>query len=502
MTAGRVLTADGVVGDTLVLEDGRVAAVTGRTEVGEMEVLDHGGATIVPGLIDSHLHPVGFAGLVSGTSLKDATDIDDLIARIAAVETAGAVIAQRFDDTSVGRMPTRYDLDRAVPDRPVVAYRYCGHIAVANTAALDLAAVGPGTTDPPGGSFDRDADGIPTGVLRETAVGVVNAAVEPLAPAPTDAALLTALEGLVACGLTRITAMAATAKPLWCGVGDEVATLCRLAADLPLDVDVVVIVETPDDLRRAASDIGEAGGRLRFWGWKEFADGSLGGHTAAMWSPFLDVPTSGTVRLDPGHAENMARTALDLGGAVAIHAIGDRAIDMTLDLYDGLTRAGADPGRLRIEHLSVASSTAIGRLAASGYAASVQPSFLTSEASWVSDRLGKERPAYRFAAMEAAGVNVIAGSDCPVERPDPLIGIAASVQRPGWHDDEAVAVETALGWYTSAPSAHLGLAVPLAPGSPADFAVVEGEVGSPDAKVVAVYREGVRQEVKPVPWPG
>ncbi|HJR92225.1 MAG TPA: hypothetical protein VJ938_07285, partial [Acidimicrobiia bacterium] len=76
------------------------------------------------------------------------------------------------------------------------------------------------------------------------------------------------------------------------------------------------------------------------------------------------------------------------------------------------------------------------------------------------------------------------------------------VQRPGWHDDEAVAVETALGWYTSAPSAHLGLGFPLAPSSPADFAVVEGEVGSPDAKVVAVYREGVRQEVKPVPWPG
>lgn len=502
IVAERVMTGDGIVGDAVVIDAGDVIEVTSRERLGELPVVEHRGATVVPALIDSHLHPLGYASLVNGISLKEATGVDDLLSRIASVQFPGAIVAQRFDDTTLGRMPTRQDLDKAGPDRPVLAYRYCGHVAVANTAALDLAGIGPDTPDPAGGSFDRDVAGLPTGVLRETAIELVGAALDPLVAAPTDEAVLAALAGLVACGITRVTGIVAVSKPLWCGVGDELGTLLRLATELPLDIDVVVIAETPAELIQAAADVSAAGGRLRFWGWKDFADGSLGGHTAAMWAPFNDEPTTGTVRLDRIRAERLARTALDLGGVAAIHAIGDRAVDETLDVFDHLIAEGADPSRLRVEHLSVASDAAIGRLAATGVVGSIQPAFLSSEADWVPERLGRDRPAYRFATMGAAGVTLVAGSDCPVEKPDPLAGMVAAVGRRGWDDDEQVEPPIALSWFTAAPAAHLGLPEPLSAGAPADLVVVDGWPGGETATVRAVYRRGAAQTLRPVAWPG
>lgn len=504
------IAAAGVAGaqppgaDAVVVEDGRVVTVTRRDRLGDLPVIDHPGATLVPAFTDSHIHPLGYAALVAGTSLHGAVDAADLRVRLAEAAArlppGQALMAQRLSEEPLGRLPTRHDLDTAVADRPVIVYRYCGHVAVLNTAALTVAGIDERTPDPPGGSVDRDETGIPTGVLRETAVELVGPSLEPLVPPPPPAEVLAALEGLVAVGITHIGAMAATHQPLWCGVGNELDQLCELAADLPLDMDVMVIADTSDRLQRAARRIGEAGGRLRFWGWKYFADGSLGGHTAAMREPFTDADTTGILRLDARHARHMADVALDLGGVVAIHAIGDRAVDETLDLFDHLLTAGADPDRLRVEHASVLSDRAMKRFADTGVLASVQPSFLLSESGWVPARLGRRRP-YRLRSMQQAGVRMIGGSDCPVERPDPLAGLAAAVHRTGWNDDERLAVGDALALYTSAPARHFGRPEPLAPASPADLVVVEGDVGSEGARVGAVYLNGRPCRLSPVAWP-
>lgn len=500
IAADGVMTSAGLIGEAVVIEGGRVVEVTTRARIGELPVSDHPGATIVPGMVDSHLHPIGYASLLSGVSLNDADGIDDLVRRIAAASEGGPVIAQRLDDTTLGGLPSRHDLDRAVSDQPVLAYRYCMHVAVANTAALRLAGIGPGTPDPAGGRIDRDSDGNPTGVLRETAIELVTQVVDPLLRPPSDAEVLDALAGLVATGLTGITGIATGTNPLWCGVGNELDTLCRLAGSLPLDIDLLVTAGTPEELRRAAGQVEAAGGRLRFAGWKEWADGSFGAYTAAMWSPFADRDTAGTSRLDPEHGLEMARTAVALGGVPAIHAIGDRAIDETLDLLAGLEDgAGARP---RIEHASVPTDTAVGRMAGAGVVASVQPAFLTSERDWVRQRLGPDRPPYRFRSMVAAGVDLLGGSDCPVEPPDPLAGIAAAVSRSDWDDGESVDVATALGWFTSKPAEVAGRPVPLSPGSPADLVVVDGEVASFDATVRAVYQVGSPVALAPIPWPG
>ena len=490
----------------MIVEDGRIVELTRRGEVGNMDMSIHERAEILPAFTDSHIHPVGYAALVAGTSVMGAEtleDLRDLLGGAAARTPSGRlVIAQRLDDTRLGRLPTRRDLDLAVPDRPTIVYRYCGHVAVVNTAALDLVGVGSDTPDPAGGSYDRDPDGVPTGVLRETALDHVADALGPLEPTLEDDQVLAAMHGLAALGIGHIGGIVAATQGMWCGVGDELGILCRLAPDLPIDMDLMVIADDAAALWEAQRRIDDAGARLRFWGWKEFADGSLGGHTAAMHGPFTDLPTTGTLRLDPDRARNMARTALELGGVAAIHAIGDRAVDETLDVFEGLVTEGTDPGRLRVEHASVVTDEAVARFAATGLIASIQPAFLTSEAGWVPDRLGRDRSAYRFRAMAEAGVRILGGSDCPVERPDPLLGIAAAVQRPGWDDDQNLTVDQAVDLFTTAPARHFDRPEPLVPGSPADFVLVEGNLGEPAARVATMYSNGTPIDPRPVEWPG
>lgn len=399
---------------------------------------------------DHHIHPIGYATLVNGLELMDSVDLADLTARVArfADTVEGAVIGQRLNDEGLaeGRLPTRDDLDDVIGDRPTLLYRYCGHIAVANSAALSLAGVGSDTPDPEGGSFDRDPTGEPNGVLRETAIQSVSSALAPLVNGPSDAAILRAFGDLAAMGLGSITGIVSAGEPLWCGVTDELDVLCRLAPDLPIDVDVLVIAPDPQLLAEAAEKIRRSQGRVRFLGWKEFADGSFGGHTAALHDPFIDRPdTRGTERLDREHATMMARAAMMLGGTVAVHAIGDRANDAVLDLFEDLVDMGADPTRLRVEHASLLTAAAVERMARLGVTASVQPAFLASEGDWLVKRIGDERMrrVYPFRSLIQAGIQVIGGSDSPVELPDPTIGINAAIGRPGFDPSEGLTPDEA-----------------------------------------------------------
>lgn len=399
---------------------------------------------------DHHFHPLGYVSLVTGLELMTATSLDEVLNRVSAraAEVEGPVIGQRLNDEGVteGRLPTAADLDEVVPDRPVFLYRYCGHIAVANTKALQSAGLDSSTPDPDGGSFDRDPTGAPNGILRETAVQAVSQALAPLVPPPSDSTILDALATLTEIGLGSITGIVAAGESIWCGVADELETLCRLAPDLPVDIDVLVITSQPSQLAAAKRRIDAADGKLRFHGWKDFADGSFGGHTAAMYQPYADRPdTMGTVRLHPERARVMAKTSLELGGVAALHAIGDRANDLVLDVFEDLIYDGADPRRLRIEHASILTHQAIQRMGALGVTASIQPAFLASEEEWLIKRLGEKRMsrAYPFRSLAEAGVPLLGGSDSPVELPDPEIGIRAAVERHGINSEEALTRELA-----------------------------------------------------------
>ncbi len=517
----RVVTAGGPQGDAIVVEDGLVAAV-GEAKAFRGSGLPeqrHEGVTIIGGLRDAHFHPLVYAAALTRPSLKTAADLaevlDILREAAAGIDEGHALIASRLDDEVLAerRLPTRQDLDRAVPDRPVLLHRYCGHIAVANTAALRAADVTASTADPPGGAFDRDETNEPNGVLRETAVAAVGAALGTTTSGPTAAQLVEAMRGLTRLGLTSIGAIVSSDPDPWCGVPGELELLVEAAPDLPLDVAVLVVASRPGQLRAAAEMLSSAGPRLRFLGLKGFADGSLGGHTAALASPYRDAPgTTGTSRLDPDTMLPLARESLELGGQVALHAIGDVANANVLSLFEQLITEGASHRDLRVEHASVLPAQELHRMAALGVTASVQPAFLPSETSWLRKRLGQQRlrVTYPFATMLQAGIPLAGGSDCPVERPDPLWGMAAARDRGGLTPEEALDPRQALGLFTDGAAVSLRERPPLAVGTPATFVGIDRDplTGGPDdlraADVVIAFRDGERVEVpdRPPHWPG
>jgi predicted amidohydrolase YtcJ len=502
LAARAVTTGRGTIGDSILIVDGKVAAIRTLTDFdGSGIAVTRYDATIIPGLRDAHTHPVAYTALLAGCSLKNATDVKDLQRRLvtyaSTLSDAQPVVATRLDDESLAerRLPTRIDLDAAIPDRPVVVYRYCGHVAVANTAALHASDITSDTEAPSGGSIDHDAAGHPTGVLRETAMGLIPPAFA-WSGNPDERSLLAALLGLAGVGITSIGAMIGHGEnpterrelELWRGV----------AAKLPIKVHGIASVETATRLEEAASVLGEAGPRLSWLGLKRFADGSLGGHTAAMHAPFADNPSMGILRLSEVDT-NLARRSIELGGMVAIHAIGDRAVDGVLDVFEELIAEGADPRDLRMEHVSVISPTQVRRFAELDVTAVVQPAFLASESEWVARRVGENRVPwlYPFRSLLASNVPVAGSSDCPVEPPQALWGMAAAMDRHGISTNERLTGTEALAMFTSGAAAALREPVPLAIGSPADIAVIDADPATAsateirDARILDTYVDGV-----------
>lgn len=496
-------TAIQVGSDRLTFDGGLIIPDSGQPAANA-----HSEGFIVPGLRDAHFHPVTYAASLAVPSLKPARDFNDIAAVLtgiaAAVPPGRPVSAIRLDDESLaeGRLPTRRDLDAMLEDRPVIIHRYCGHIAVANSAALQLAGVDAGTANPTGGSLDRDGHGEPTGILREMGIELVSL---PLArasgPAVTDEAVLDAMHALASVGLTSIGGIVGMGDGPWADLGNQFEQMLRIADRLPINVRVLVIATTADELQTAARRIAERDAdRLTFLGVKIFGDGSLGGHTAAMHAPFSDLDTVGQLRFDPVSSKSLAQTALDLGGVVAIHAIGDRANAAVLDFYRDLVRGGAAADRLRIEHASVLGPAEVEAFAELGVTASVQPAFLASETEWLEKRVGPERMqwTYPLRTLIDNGVPLAGGSDCPVEPPHPLWGIATARDRCGLVPEQALSAQEALDLFTRDAARALLEPEPLRPGSPADFIVLDTDPvsASPtelrDAEVLATYVSGER----------
>jgi predicted amidohydrolase YtcJ len=494
-------TASGNDGNAVLVVDRRVAAIGRWDELrGSAPETVYQGSWLLPGLRDAHIHPVAYAATLRGATLAGALDFAELIARLrsAASATDGAILGMRLNEETLAerRLPDRYVLDRAVPDRATLVHRYCGHVAIANTAALHQAGIGATSPDPPGGLIDRDDTGAPTGVLRETAIELV---AERLGDTDQVSAeeLLDGLHRLAAVGITSIGAILRTGSGAWASLGNEVDIACAAAARLPIKVGAYVIEEAAQTVAATKTLIDAAAERLRWLGIKRFGDGSFGGHTAAMHEAYVDVPTTGTMRLTDLDRE-ITEASIALGGGAAIHAIGDAACGAVIDMFEELTARGVDPARLRIEHASVLTEPDMARLARCGAIAVVQPPFLGSEAEWLGQRLGDERlrRTYAFASLEQAGITLAGSSDSPVEPPDPWIGMALARDRAGMVIEEQLGAERALAMYTSGAARALGEPEPLAPGSPADFIVVDRDpfTVTPDelreTEVIATFVDG------------
>ena len=498
---GHFYTGPGYAASVLWAQGGRIRALGGPELLAaappELPRTDLGGGWALPGFNDSHLHLLDVGRGLASVDLFGASGPADIAARCAAFVRAHAVLPGQAvygngwnQDLFAGphALPTRADLDAAVPDHPLLLDRVCGHIMLCNTAALRAAGITSQTPDPPGGGIDRGPGGEPNGLLRDNAVALVR----PLLPAETPAACAgrwrAALAHAAAHGLTSVQTCDVRSRD-WPTV---LAALEELDAQdaLPLRLTLQCAMDTPEDLQAlwdAGYRPGAHGKRWKIGPLKLFLDGSLGARTAWLRGGYADAPGAhGLCCLPMAEALALARKADAAGMQVVAHAIGDGAMEEMLDIIETLNapRGGANPLRHGVVHCQVTAPGQWDRLAALGAGALVQPIFLDYDHTIVTARCGAALAgtSYAFGDAVRRGLPVSYGTDAPVESLDPLRNLYAAVTRrplsggAPWQPQQAVTRAQALFCYTQGSAwqefaeAEKGR---LAPGFLADFTVLD-----------------------------
>ena len=447
--------ADAPHTSALAVSKGRIVAVGAEAEALKSTRNVHWpDAVIVPGLVDAHahLHMLGKSLVVA--RLNDAESAED----------AGRILKRAGNDSRQGEwwvgqgwnqtkwpgeaFPTKAVLDALFPDAPVYLTRIDGHAAWLNSEALRRAGITAATVEVPGGRMVRDARGEPTGVLVDNAMDSVAALIPPPTQAQFEHRLRRALERCATLGLTGIH-----------DAGVDLRTFETLRAwdeqgQLPLRVFAMAFGQGADEAAFLARGTYE-GERLRMKTVKFLADGALGSRGAALHAPYSDEPSqSGLLLLSEEALEAKAKAFCDAGFQVAIHAIGDLANTLALNVLERLP-----PKRHRVEHAQILVPRDLPRFARAGLIASVQPTHATSDWRWAQARLGAERlkGAYAWRSLLDSGARVAFGSDFPIEGPNPLLGLFAARTRQdaglepagGWLPQECVTGEEALSGFTS-----------------------------------------------------
>lgn len=469
-------------------------------------VMELRGRRVVPGFNDAHVHFFdGGQGLAS-VQLRDAGSPEvfrDRIGTYAATLDKGRWVLNGNWDHELwdpAELPTRQLIDAVTPDNPVFINRLDGHMALANTLALELAGITRDTPDPPGGSIVRDADGEPTGVLKDAAMNAVYAVIPAPDAAEIATALIAAMQYANANGVTSVQDMSASPEVL--------RAYRQLLADGDLGVRVYAVQPLSRWERLAEPGIGAWFGNdmLRIGGLKGFADGSLGSTTALFFEPYLDAP--GTSGLPSDEMVDEAAMLADMLGAdaaglqLAIHAIGDKANAAVLGMFDDVARRnGPRDRRLRIEHAQHLRAIDIPRFATQGVVASMQPYHAIDDGRWAEKRIGPERArgTYAFRSLLDAGATLAFGSDWFVAPMEPLMGIYAAVTRrtldganpDGWVPEQKISVAEAVRAYTAGSAYAEGQEArkgTLEPGKLADLVVLSKDIFAIDPAAIAGVR--------------
>ena len=494
----RIHTADDAATwlKAFAVRDGRFASVGSVDDVfalrgPQTQMLELTGYTVIPGIVDAHLHLTNLGRALEQVDLSGVRSFEELVHRT-------VLFAERApDDWILGRgwdqnlwprktFPVHEALSAAISDRPVLLGRIDGHAVLVNARALKLAGIDESTPDPPGGRIVRDARGKPTGVLIDNAEALVYNRVPP----PTHAQLIRATRTAIAqCNRWGITAVA---EP---GCDDAV---------LAAHVDVIesghyyirnhaMLYAEPSLMERHEREgilDGAYDGRLWVRSVKVYADGALGSRGAALLEPYSDDPSNDGIIVTPRERINsIVSRAQRAGFQPCVHAIGDRANRMVLDVYDAIIdRAGSTDIRPRIEHAQVLSQTDIPRFASLGVIASMQAVHGLSDLRWAHERLGPQRlqGAYAWRSLIDAGAIVANGTDAPVEPANTprsfYAAIAAGADSRRWMTRrEALMSMTLWAAYANFQERAIGS---IAPGKYADFVVIDCDwMSAPSAAI-------------------
>ncbi len=464
----RTMDADNPLARAVAVYGNRIVAVGSDDDVKELRgahtrMIDARGRLVLPGFNDAHVHFMTGGYQLSSVDLRDAASPQEFAQRVRrfaqTIErgrwiTGGNWDHERWHDTP---LPTKNLIDSFTPDTPVFVSRMDGHMALANSLALKISGVTRDTEDPPGGLIVRDtATNEPTGVLKDAAMEFVFKKI----PAPEFDEKLTAAraasEHAASLGVTSVQDMSA---------GDDVGVYQTLLESGELKNRIYAVSPLPDWQRMALTGVRKSFGNemLRIGGLKGFVDGSLGSTTALFFEPYCDAPETRGLpageMFPEGAMLKRIKEADSAGLHVMIHAIGDRANDLVLSMYEQVGREhGARDRRFRIEHAQHLRPQDIQRFARGSVIASMQPYHAIDDGRWAERRIGHNRAqtTYAFRSLLDAGAQLAFGTDWAVAPLNPMLTVYAAVTRrtldgryaDGWIPEQKITVEEAVRAYT------------------------------------------------------
>ncbi len=453
--------------EAIAILGNRIVAVGSDEELRKLagqntRIIDGRKRLVLPGFNDAHVHFLSGGFQLSSVDLRDADTPEDFaerIRRFAANLPAGRWITggdwdhERWPEAT---LPTKELIDRFTPNTPVFVSRLDGHMALANSLALKLAGVTSTTVDPDGGVIVRDNKGEPTGVLKDAAQGFVWKVIPPATFEEKTTAAKAATEYAAQFGVTSVQDVSA---------GSDVNVYQALLNRGELKTRIYAMTALPNWERLARAGIRAHFGSemLRIGGLKAFSDGSLGSTTALFYEPYTDAPENRGISSDEMFPEgamlNRVRDADRAGLQVMIHAIGDRANDLILSLFEQVQKEnGAQDRRFRIEHAQHIRPQDIPRFARNKVIASMQPYHAIDDGRWAEKRIGRERAksTYAFRSLLDSGATLAFGTDWTVAPLNPLLSIYGAVTRrtidgknpDGWTPEQKISVEEAVRAYT------------------------------------------------------
>ncbi|OYT71591.1 MAG: amidohydrolase [Chloracidobacterium sp. CP2_5A] len=489
--------------EAVAVRRGRIVFVGATAEAMKLRgprtrLVDLKGAAMYPGFTDAHCHLFGIGGReltlnLEGTTTREAF-LAAIAARVARTPKGEWVVGRGWIETfwTPPVFPTAAELDAIAPEHPVYLTRADGHASVVNSRALKLAGIDEKTANPPGGDILRDkTTGRPTGMLIDSAQGLVGRLLPKLSPEDYERAAIAGAQRELSLGWCAIhnagsSLLETSILRRLCREGKIKLRVYNAAANRPLEVETLL---------RSGPIVGESNGRFTMRAIKAYMDGALGSRGAALLAPYSDAATSGLFVTQPDDLRALCRRALRAGLQIETHAIGDRANRQALDIYEQVfreipaaQRRVRNP-RWRIEHAQVLSAADIPRFAKLGVITSMQPSHAISDLHFAPRRLGIDRlaGAYAWRALLDSGALIAGGSDAPVERGEPLIEFYAAVARKdltgfsgeGWHPEQAVSRLDALKMLTLWPAYAAfeeGEAGSIAVGKRADFTAFSADL--------------------------
>ncbi|MFZ4450672.1 amidohydrolase [Salibacterium aidingense] len=482
--------------DAVYTEDGWIKAVGNRIEIQHRfnpeEKIDLQGASMYPGFTDSHLHMIGLGETLTSLDLSACTSAEEMKESLQEkshfLEKGKWLTGEGWNENNFSdrKIFHRLELDEIAPEQPVLLTRICRHAALANSLALQYAGITKDTPDPEGGVIVRDNAGEPTGYLLDQAADLVKHVMPPVRDEDLRKALETAVQSMIQLGLTG----GHTEDLNYYGgflrtfrVFEDTIT----KQGRTFRTNLLVHHEVLENMREEGYEYGPVDDSLSFGAVKIFADGALGGRTALLRDPYNDAPeTSGVAIHSKKGMEKIVISAREEQMPVAVHVIGDRALEYTVDVLE--EHPPPEGKRDRLIHAQVTPPDLIERLQQMEVVFDLQPRFVLSDFPWVEERLGQKRLTSSFAwkTLLDAGLNCAGSSDAPIEPVDPLQGIHAAIARrkpnedhQGFLPEQKLTRFEAVSLYTTGSAAATGQENELgkiAPGFRADFTILEEDI--------------------------